>query len=696
MARTKPNSSPNKSRRSTSIQSTLLSQGSSVSSIQESPNVDHLQLAHNQTDDIVSIHDGNRSINDDGYESGGDVSHTSSVVDPHRRSIFDYPEWIKLQTFPYTNKNGIEKVKFGWECMFCRKQFKDRNATKVLCHLAGIRGMHIVVCNGAIPSKHLKVIKERNKLRLQQKTLNKKVKSEIDDNVSHQQQSILSGLEAMSDASTKGMSNISTSILGINHRNVTAVRAKELDIAISDFIYSKGLPFSVSDSPQFKKLLTCARLVTSTYKVPNRNRMSTDLLDQSYRQRIASYNAQLIKDGGRFGISMYGDGATVMKMPLINIMASGIHQRSAVLDIIDTSNHLSKGGLKDARYIAGLFQPHIESLDPQHCLVDTVFFDGAANVQKAGRILEQTYPRITVLHGAEHVVSLFFADLANKNPIVSQMIMVYRKLYSIFGSGAHHSPHAIYKRYSRDHFQGKYVGLISAAETRMAGYFIAFARLLRVRNVLKSVINSSEFLNLIGNKTNRSKKLEWATSTIDSDKFWDNLYVLTQAVFPALRVLRLADRSEAGMHMLYYFTRMAKKSILSRQSSLNKITVTVPLDDDQSDESDSTSDDSIVDDISDSEARKRVVPIQSDDVSLMKLGDCIVKLWDKRRKLITTDFAVTGWLLCPIKEVHDNMSKNCKQHHIECAERVLKKLSYPATMKDIDTKVNIFHQEFRE
>ena len=183
------------------------------------------------------------------------------------------------------------------------------------------------------------------------------------------------------------MSNMSTSICGINHRNVTAVRAKELDIAISDFIYSKGLPFSVCDSSQFKKLLTCARLVTSTYKAPNRNRMSSDLLDQRYRQRIASYNSQLIEDGDCFGISMYGDGATVMKMPLINIMASGVHQRAAVLDIIDTSKHLSKGGLKDARYIAELFKPHIESLDPQHCLVDTVFFDGAANVQKAGRIL---------------------------------------------------------------------------------------------------------------------------------------------------------------------------------------------------------------------------------------------------------------------------------------------------------------------
>ena len=48
--------------------------------------------------------------------------------------------------------------------------------------------------------------------------------------------------------------------------------------------------------------------------------------------------------------------------------------------------------------------------------MDLVFFDGASNVQNAGRILSARYPRITVGHGAEHVVSLFFSDVFNKIP----------------------------------------------------------------------------------------------------------------------------------------------------------------------------------------------------------------------------------------------------------------------------------------
>ena len=58
--------------------------------------------------------------------------------------------------------------------------------------------------------------------------------------------------------------------------------------------------------------------------------------------------------------------------------------------------------------------------------------------------------------------------------------------------------------------------------------------------------------------------------------FWQNLYEITQAVFPALRVLRLADRSEAGMHMLYYYIRMAKNAMTKHCTKLNNVSYLVP------------------------------------------------------------------------------------------------------------------------
>ena len=86
----------------------------------------------------------------------------------------------------------------------------------------------------------------------------------------------------------------------------------------------------------------------------------------------------------------------------------------------------------------------------------------------------------------------------------------------------------------------------------------------------------------------------------------------------------------------------------------------------------------------------------TDNTSDMKLGECIQHFWKVRSKAIKSDFAVTGWLLCPIKEVHDDMSKNCNEAHLNCSERVLEKLLYPATEREKREKKDKFRQEFRE
>jgi hypothetical protein len=47
-------------------------------------------------------------------------------------------------------------------------------------------------------------------------------------------------------------------------------------------------------------------------------------------------------------------------MPLTNILTSGAYLQTALLEIVDATSHLEKGGEKDASYIASLFCPHID------------------------------------------------------------------------------------------------------------------------------------------------------------------------------------------------------------------------------------------------------------------------------------------------------------------------------------------------
>ena len=96
---------------------------------------------------------------------------------------------------------------------------------------------------------------------------------------------------------------------------------------------------------------------------------------------------------------------------------------------------MSAGGRKDARYIAELMEGIIQQYDPDKSRSTLFWFDGASNVQKAGKILEAKFPRSYTLHGGEHVVALFFSDIAKIFEIKVRYyvcLMSYASYYSHF------------------------------------------------------------------------------------------------------------------------------------------------------------------------------------------------------------------------------------------------------------------------
>ena len=103
-----------------------------------------------------------------------------------------------------------------------------------------------------------------------------------------------------------------------------------------------------------------------------------------YLHSHCRYKEALLKDADVFGYAMFGDGATVKRMLLVNVLVSTPNEPCAVLDIVDCSEHMNSGGKKDATYLADQFVDKIEELDPLHNRLDVIIFDGASNVQKSG------------------------------------------------------------------------------------------------------------------------------------------------------------------------------------------------------------------------------------------------------------------------------------------------------------------------
>jgi hypothetical protein len=198
---------------------------------------------------------------------------------------------------------------------------------------------------------------------------------------------------------------------------------QRMDIAVADFFHSNCLPFSLTRCPKFIKVIAEAKNVGTKYQTPNRNRMSGPLLDGLYESNYDEMMRTLLIDSRIFGISIFGDGATITNTPLINILAASPNNPSALLEIVDCTDQMASGGKKDASYLANLVRPCIGMIEAKantskqqnhQAVVDLVQFDGASSVQLSGRILASYYPRITICHGAEHSIALFFKDLFEK------------------------------------------------------------------------------------------------------------------------------------------------------------------------------------------------------------------------------------------------------------------------------------------
>lgn len=326
----------------------------------------------------------------------------------------------------------------------------------------------------------------------------------------------------------------------------------KMDVALSNFLHSHCLTFALAEDPKLMQLIQIARTLGPNYKPPSRDLISGKYLDAihetSWRQQMAS----LLSEARIYGVTIFGDGATIKSVALVNVLAAGVNNPFALLDIADCTGHLATGGKKDATYIADIVKPLITQMEKEldvhnkrsPGIVDLVFFDGASNVQNAGRILQAFNPRITGGHGAEHVVSLFFSDVYLKVPEFQKLSEFGKKARNIFGS-VRHIPKAIFETYSRQHNHGIYLGFIKPSECRMAGEHIGLLRLLRLKNALRSTIMSKEWMDL--------RIFHGDAAILMNPDFWKLLFVMCRALYAPMRLLRLADQKTPAMDKLYYY-----------------------------------------------------------------------------------------------------------------------------------------------
>ena len=119
--------------------------------------------------------------------------------------------------------------------------------------------------------------------------------------------------------------------IGGNSQKLITSNETRLTIAIADIIITEGLSFNISQKPILKKVLELSRNVSKTCIPPNRKLISKEILDVIHEQNMKRNLAMIKKEADIFGLLFLGDGATISRCPLLNILDSAKNIPVAVL-----------------------------------------------------------------------------------------------------------------------------------------------------------------------------------------------------------------------------------------------------------------------------------------------------------------------------------------------------------------------------
>jgi hypothetical protein len=140
---------------------------------------------------------------------------------------------------------------------------------------------------------------------------------------------------------------------GIHHQtDIRQVNNTIAQMAIADFFHCENISDLVVETPRFKRMVNVLSKIGSDFEIPKRKQIGGPLLDLNFQTKYNDNKTNLLKGADLFGLSFLGDGATVKRMPLMNILAACADTPPITVSIQYCTKHLQQGGKKDASYIA--------------------------------------------------------------------------------------------------------------------------------------------------------------------------------------------------------------------------------------------------------------------------------------------------------------------------------------------------------
>ena len=143
--------------------------------------------------------------------------------------------------------------------------------------------------------------------------------------------SSISGISLIASSSLRKKGPAKQQQLKLYGNTIRIESAQQCHIAIADFICSNALPFSITECPKFRKVIEVARFLGPNYRPPDRRLVGGKLMDSLFKMSYADLMSSVLSESEIFGISIFGDGATIKSIPLINILAASPNNPMALV-----------------------------------------------------------------------------------------------------------------------------------------------------------------------------------------------------------------------------------------------------------------------------------------------------------------------------------------------------------------------------
>jgi len=441
-------------------------------------------------------------------------------------------EWEHVIIIGENNNLTFSKVR----CIYCNKLFQG-GVLRIRGHLLGEHKSGISKCT-EVPIQVQEVLKKQQSNRFEVEARRKRIRA--------------------LDEATTSAGNIPIN-LDINAKKQVTLSSMfvrkmsdDADKAVARLFYACGIPFSIADSPFFKAAMTAVAKCDSSYKTPNRQRISSQMLADEVHD-VQKYIESFKKEALKHGVTLMSDGWTdVNNKPIINfLVATG--DGCIFLKSVDTS-----GTVKNASFIADELSKSIESFGIQS--VVQVVTDSASNCVAARSILEQKYPQIVFSPCTVHCLDLLLEDLGII-PWIFSILTDSKNIVKFITT--HQYSQACFRKHSK-------LELLKPGQTRFATNFIMVQRLLTVKGALQETVISREYKKWLTEKLYRVKG-EAITNMILNEIFWCSVEALVALCEPLIQIMRLADGNVPCVGKIYWKMWQIEKLIQDADlPSINK------------------------------------------------------------------------------------------------------------------------------